>query len=380
MYLDFYRMRTDPFSRRPLLDWYFESQAHRKAWTDLSFALCSGESLVVIHGEPGTGKTTTSLRMLRLLRHRVDGRMAYLSGSAHKNYSEIIRALARKISLPTDEDDSRIEYSIFRHFSTLDGKSFHLVIDDADQLALEDLERLDLLTDLHHGDFYPVQLTLFGGQDIVDTLHNPALRSLDRRIRRCSVIRGLGQTETPEYIYFRLYKSGSPGIPSFQDKAVRSIFEFSSGNPGHIHTLCRTSLDLGARYQAEVIDDFIVDRAIEVLSTNTETDPVIELKPELKPESKPEPSHTRNLTLLSPFNSLLKNEHATPSLAPSETPLAPIEWEYDAYMRMASNPIQADSSNKNKHLRTFILLGGLLLVSMLAAILFNVTRFLKGIL
>jgi hypothetical protein len=94
-------------------------------------------------------------------------------------------------------------------------------------------------------------------------LKSPQLEALGQRIKRKCHLHPLALDETKEYIYFRLLKSGAPGVPAFSEDAVRGVFDFSKGVPRLINNLCDTCLLLGAKQKVTTIDTAIVTQALE---------------------------------------------------------------------------------------------------------------------
>jgi len=63
-YLDFYKLKEEPFSSAPDIKFYYNSAQHSKALVRLMYAIDSMKGLALLIGDIGTGKTTLARRML----------------------------------------------------------------------------------------------------------------------------------------------------------------------------------------------------------------------------------------------------------------------------------------------------------------------------
>ena len=94
------------------------------------------------------------------------------------------------------------------------------------------------------------------------------MQPLNQRIRRRHYLQRLSFEETREYIYFRLVKAGSPGIPCFEDDAIQRIFVYSNGIPRSVNNICDCCLTMGALHGLTMIDDSVVLEAIKYIEGN----------------------------------------------------------------------------------------------------------------
>jgi cell division septation protein DedD len=138
---------------------------------------------------------------------------------------------------------------------------FYLIIDDVHELDTTTLTKLKHLSNFNYNEIFPVIMIFVGHPLFLQDLKNPALRSLNQRIkRRCHLTR-FSFEDTKNYIYFRLLKSGATGVPAFPDETVKRIFEFSGGVPRLIHNICDTCLLIAASQQLISIPPGVVDDA-----------------------------------------------------------------------------------------------------------------------
>ena len=58
MYREFYGLREKPFNILPDPEYFYLSQLHQQAITHIDYGLMNGDSLILLTGDAGTGKTS----------------------------------------------------------------------------------------------------------------------------------------------------------------------------------------------------------------------------------------------------------------------------------------------------------------------------------
>src|SRR3990167_4998213 len=64
MYFDYYQLKENPFNVTADPDFFFESQCHTEAISNLIYGIDQRKGILVITGEVGTGKTTLCRKLL----------------------------------------------------------------------------------------------------------------------------------------------------------------------------------------------------------------------------------------------------------------------------------------------------------------------------
>jgi type II secretory pathway predicted ATPase ExeA len=263
MYKIFYQMKKDAFGIQPLPEVFFHSKTHKDAWYYLLYGMSSDEYFLLVTGDYGLGKTTLCLKIVKALKKKAQIPFTYISTPSY-GFSKILQEVAFDLGLVVSEEDNDIQYNIYHCLENENSrKRFFLIIDDAQYLDMPILGKLQLFANFNYNGFFPIRIILFAHTSILEKLKSPELEALDQRIKRKCHLHPLSLHETKEYIYFRLLKSGAPGVPAFTEDAVRGVFDFSRGVPRLINNLCDTCLLLGAQQQVTTIDAPIVAHALE---------------------------------------------------------------------------------------------------------------------
>jgi type II secretory pathway predicted ATPase ExeA len=266
MCLEFFGLREPPFLLGPDANFLYLSTQHSLAQAYLNYALLNQESIVVITGEPGSGKT--------LLLHKLCSQIGDHVVAAHISHTQVspVQFLQvvllefgfkpfgkRKIELL----DMLGRFLVDQHEH---GRQVALVIDDAHNLSDKVLEEIRLLADVDAGKGGGMNLILCGQPALLDTLASPALEPLAQRVRFRFHLAALSQSETREYIEHRLSVAGAKRPDGyFAANTAPIIFRYTGGVPRLINILCETAL-LGAfADDCQVITDRVIAKAVEEL-------------------------------------------------------------------------------------------------------------------
>ncbi len=242
MYEDFYGLKEKPFGLTPDPKFLYLSTRHREALENLAYGIAQKEGFILITGEIGTGKTT----ICRALLNRLDERTSVaLLLNPFFSEEELLRYILTDFGL-TPSGGTRLELLeelnkfLLSHASS--GGISVLIIDEAQNLSLQVLEQIRILSNLETEKDKLLQIALVGQAELREKLRLPKLRQLDQRISVRYHLKPLDKKETPRYIYHRLAVAGSEGRISFSRISLRKIASFSQGIPRLINLICDRAL------------------------------------------------------------------------------------------------------------------------------------------
>ncbi|MEO7934702.1 MAG: AAA family ATPase, partial [Dokdonella sp.] len=175
MYLEYYGLREAPFSITPDPRYVFLSERHRDALAHLLYGVGKGGSggFVQLTGEVGTGKTTLSRLLLEQL---PENTQVALLLNPKLSPVEMIETVCEELKLDiTGKQGSLKGLTDALNTYLLDayaqGLRVVLIVDEAQNLSLDALEQIRLLTNLETPTQKLLQIILLGQPELRDMLN-----------------------------------------------------------------------------------------------------------------------------------------------------------------------------------------------------------------
>jgi type II secretory pathway predicted ATPase ExeA len=215
----------------------------------------------MLTGEVGTGKTTL-LRCL-LVQQPQDVNIALIL-NPRLNAVELMASICDelRIDYPADTDslkvlhDALTEYLIITHAQ--DQRTV-LIIDEAQNLSVEVLEQVRLLTNLETTQTKLLQIILVGQPELNRILKSKNLRQVTQRITCRYHLKSFSKKNlTNDYIHHRISVSGGDASKLFTRAAVRKIHRLSGGVPRLINLICHRTLSSACSQQKKMVDAKLV--------------------------------------------------------------------------------------------------------------------------
>lgn len=256
MFDDFYGLKGRPFQLTPDAAFYFESLTHRKALSYLNYGLAQGEGFVVITGEVGAGKSTLVAHLMQ----KIDpSRLTATQIVTSKlDGEEIVHVVAQAFGLMIEGHDKATALGAiegFLHEEARAGRRCLLVVDEAQNLEIEALEELRMLSNFQLGAHPLLQTLLLGQPEFRDTLQvSPRLEQLRQRVIASHHLEAMDATEIQPYIEHRMKCVGWEGNPAFDQRVFAEIYTATGGVPRRINQIVNRLLLLGAVDERTRID------------------------------------------------------------------------------------------------------------------------------
>ncbi len=241
-FLEFFALNDDPFRITPDVDFFYMSPVHQEALSSIEYVIETGEGFAVIIGEPGTGKTITIRKFISKLPENVE--YAYIL-FPNLSPEEMFRAILEDFGINIDDNVSKNRlFSKLKDFllkKKEEGKKVFIVIDEAQNLPVETLEELRILSNLETDKEKLIQIILLGQPELERKLNLPELRQLKQRITVLYRLRNLNKDEMIDYINYRLAKAGNSTI-RIDMGAYSTVYKYSNGNLRTINLIMERAL------------------------------------------------------------------------------------------------------------------------------------------
>ncbi len=242
MYLEHFGLSEAPFKITPHTEFFFSGASRGETLEALLYSITSGEGIVKVTGEVGSGKTMLCRVLMERLPSSVetiylavpslsrDEMLATIAGDLHLetqgiSTTKLIRALQERL----------IEIHA-------EGRQVVALIDEAHAMPLETLEEIRLLSNLETSHFKLMQIVLFGQPELDQHLSLQNMRQLRERITHSFTLLPLPPRDIKDYVDFRLRAAGYKGPELFGADSLKLIADASEGLTRRINIYCDKTL------------------------------------------------------------------------------------------------------------------------------------------
>jgi len=256
MFDDFYGLSGRPFQLTPDPNFYFESMTHRKALSYLGYGLAQGEGFIVITGEVGAGKSTLVAHLMR----KIDPAQLTVGQIVTSNLDgeELVHVAAQSFGIEVDPHDKAAALGAiegFLHEEARAGRRCLLVVDESQNLSVEALEELRMLSNFQLGAHPLLQTLLLGQPEFKAVLaEHDQLEQLRQRVIAAHHLDAMEREEIEPYVIHRLQCVGWQGNPQFDQRVFIDLHEATGGIPRRVNQMMSRLLLLGAVEQRTRID------------------------------------------------------------------------------------------------------------------------------
>jgi MSHA biogenesis protein MshM len=230
MYLEYFALKRHPFRITPDPTLFCPGGGRGEILEALIYAITSGEGIVKVVGEVGSGKTM----LCRILEERLPKsvEIVYLANPKLSPH-DILYAIAFELKLPVQFETERLvvmqqlqSYLLKQHAAN---RRVVVFLEEAQGMPLETLEEVRLLSNLETHRHKLLQIVLFGQPELEKNLRKRDIRQLKERITHSFHLGSLTTAETSEYLRFRLQAAGCGKSGVFSPGAERLISRASCG-------------------------------------------------------------------------------------------------------------------------------------------------------
>jgi len=295
MFDDFYGLAGRPFQLTPDPNFYFESATHRKALSYLGYGLAQGEGFIVITGEVGAGKSTLVAHLMR----KIDPAQLTVGQIVTSNLDgeEMVHVAAQCFGLEVDSHDKAAALGAiegFLHEEARAGRRCLLVVDESQNLSVEALEELRMLSNFQLGSHPLLQTLLLGQPEFKQVLSaHSSLEQLRQRVIAAHHLDAMEPNETEPYVTHRLQCVGWEGNPAFDQRVFAELHEATGGIPRRVNQMMSRLLLLGAVEQRTRIDSAMLS-AVRKEMQGDSTFPEAAPQPLPKIEAAPAPGPVKH--------------------------------------------------------------------------------------
>jgi general secretion pathway protein A len=250
MYTSFFGLTEKPFAITPDPRYLYLSERHAEALAHLLYGINESGGFIQLTGEVGTGKTTVVRTLLSRVPHHADVAVIL---NPRVTPVEFLLTICEELGLAiADADRDSIKAMVDALNRRLlkahaEGRRIIVLVDEAQNLSIDVLEQVRLLTNLETATQKLLQIILIGQPELRELLDRTDLRQLAQRITGRYHLMPLSREETKGYVRHRLRVAGATE-DIFTPGALLELHRLSLGIPRVINVACDRAL-LGAYTQ-----------------------------------------------------------------------------------------------------------------------------------
>jgi general secretion pathway protein A len=247
MYLASFGLAEKPFAITPDPRYLYLGTQHADALAHLMYGINDAGGFIQLTGEVGTGKTTTIRSLLARSPQNADIALVI---NPRLSPVEFLQAICEELGLDVPAGAvgngkalvDLLNRQLLRIHAA--GRRAVLIVDEAQNLTVEVLEQVRLLTNLETDSQKLLQIILIGQPELRELLSRNDLRQLAQRVTARCHLQPLAPVDTAAYVRHRLRVAGATS-DIFDASALAEVHRLSGGVPRVINVICDRAL-LGA--------------------------------------------------------------------------------------------------------------------------------------
>ena len=243
MYYSHFGLKEPPFKITPNTEVFYTGGNRGAVLDALLYAINSGEGIVKVVGEVGSGKTMLCRMLQTMLPEKVES--IYLANPSVAP-EDVLHAIAFELQLKLPKNADRLKvmqvlqtHLLARHAA---GKQVVIFVEEAQCMPLATLEEIRLLSNLETKHDKLLQIVLFGQPELDENLNKTNIRQLRERITHSFNLSPLKRQEIDEYLIFRLRAAGYFGPHLFSKVAIAKIAGSAEGLVRRVNIVADKSL------------------------------------------------------------------------------------------------------------------------------------------
>ncbi|MDT8281988.1 MAG: AAA family ATPase [Gammaproteobacteria bacterium] len=243
MYQEHFGLSRPPFKITPDTSLFYAGNQRGAMLEALVYAIKSGEGIIKVVGEVGSGKTM----LCRMLEMRLSGEVdvIYIANPS-LSPDNILHVIAHELQLEANNETSKVDvmHRIQAHLLKKHAANRQVVlfVEEAQSMPIETLEEIRLLSNLETDENKLLQMVLFGQPELDEKLSEPNIRQLKERITHSFNLSPFPPDDTLQYLNFRLRAVGYKGPDIFNKTTAGAIKKYSKGLTRRINIIADKSL------------------------------------------------------------------------------------------------------------------------------------------
>lgn len=254
-YLTHFGLREPPFAVSPGSRFFYQGHRHREAVAFLERALGSQDIMVAITGESGVGKSACLDHAIsHSFPNALVARLPEIVPDSEKFLRDLLEAFGFG-DLEGTSEDARGLIKVFLGYQRQKGITTIVRAEGSPAISGSIVDELGWLALLEPSRTGRLKFVLIGDEALERQLAAPRMQALRQMTRWQHRLEGLSETESLDYLEFRLEAAGcqKPG-QVFTEEAAKRIHRVATGLPAQINRLATSALVTAASSGARQVE------------------------------------------------------------------------------------------------------------------------------
>src|SRR4030095_13634870 len=224
MYSRFYGFTTEPFQNTPDLDFLFLTPNHKEALASIEYGIRQRKGFIAITGEVGVGKTMILRSYLDKVVPEKQKTIYILNPKV--SFDNLLSTILKELGVEAIAGPATDKLNQLHEVLIAEYRNDHtvvLLIDEAQNIPIETLESIRMLSNLETATEKLIQIVLVGQPELDELLNRHELRQVRERIVLQARIAPLTNAESVAYIDHRLSLVSSDPRAVFSKQALERI-------------------------------------------------------------------------------------------------------------------------------------------------------------
>lgn len=248
-----------PFPAFPCTSRYIPLGTVDEAFTRVCRSIDARETISLIIGPPGTGKSLICRLLAERYSHDFD--VVVLGETPINSSTELFSHLLHQLRLDPVGQDPRLTLIDYLHGDQSAVGGLLILVDEAQSFSADGIEAIRMATNIMHEGEPRVFSVLCGGMKLDEILVDSSMEAFTQRIATRCYLHPMNAEETRQYICDTIQSCGSEPSETISEEAIAAVHHACNGVPRLVNQMLTQAIDCAAENDELLISEAVIDQA-----------------------------------------------------------------------------------------------------------------------